>query len=181
MPLPSPAPRKHIHTRRIELNGYQRADGLWDIEAHLVDTKGYEFHNRFRGPIPIGEHLHEMWMRLTLDDEMKIHAVEACTDYSPFPICPEAAANFQRLVGMQIGSGWIDRVKERIGAVEGCTHLLELLRPMATVAFQTIMPLRRKEEPELRRPALINSCHGWREDGEPVRQIYPQWHRPKSG
>ena len=39
MPLPNPVPRKLMHTRAIECNGYEREDGLWDIEAHLTDTK----------------------------------------------------------------------------------------------------------------------------------------------
>src|SRR3970282_2145791 len=39
MPLPNPAPRRLMHTRAIECTGYERDDGLWDIEAHLTDTK----------------------------------------------------------------------------------------------------------------------------------------------
>ena len=38
MPLPSPAPRTHIHARTVRLDGYRRADGLWDIEGHLTDV-----------------------------------------------------------------------------------------------------------------------------------------------
>lgn len=178
MPLSAPVARRHRHTRRIELNGYQREDGLWDIEAHLIDTKGYEFPNRFRGRIAVGEALHEMWLRLTVDDGLVIRAVEAVTDHSPFPECPRAAPNYQALVGLQIGSGWTDRVKQRMPSTSGCTHLFELLRPLATAAIQTIMPLRRKDDPTgTRRPALIDTCLGWRADGEAVAAIYPDWHR----
>ena len=45
MPLPDPVPREPLHTRRVECRGYRRADGLWDIEGHLVDTKAYPFAN----------------------------------------------------------------------------------------------------------------------------------------
>ena len=41
MPLSAPAPRHFMHNRAIECRGYQREDGLWDIEGHLVDTKTY--------------------------------------------------------------------------------------------------------------------------------------------
>lgn len=177
MPLPPPAPRKHLHTRRIQLDGYQREDGLWDIEAHLVDTKSYPFDNRFRGPIEPGVPVHEMWMRITVDDEMTLREVAASTDFSPFPSCPNAATVYERLVGLRIGPGWTERVKERIGTTEGCTHLFELLRPLATAAFQTLAPLRkRKPDPE-RRPMLLDTCHGWRAEGEAVAAIYPRWHR----
>lgn len=39
MPLPSSVPRQELHLRRIELRGYRRVDGLYDLEAHRVDTK----------------------------------------------------------------------------------------------------------------------------------------------
>ena len=42
MPLPPSVPRDELHLRRIELRGYRRADGLYDIEAHMVDTKTRE-------------------------------------------------------------------------------------------------------------------------------------------
>ena len=41
MPLPAPAPRKHLHTRTIKCEGYEREDGLYDIEAQIVDQKAY--------------------------------------------------------------------------------------------------------------------------------------------
>ena len=41
MPLSTSAPRQLMHNRAIECRGYQREDGLWDIEGHLVDTKTY--------------------------------------------------------------------------------------------------------------------------------------------
>ena len=39
MPLSQPHEREPIHLRDIALCGYQRADGLFDIEAHLRDTR----------------------------------------------------------------------------------------------------------------------------------------------
>lgn len=180
MPLPEPKARTLRHTRRIELNGYERDDGLWDIEAHLVDTKGYAFRNHFRGEIPVGEPIHDMWMRLTVDDSLTIREVAACTDHSPFPSCPEAAPNYQQLVGMRIRSGWTDQVRQKMGLTAGCTHLYELLRPLATVAIQTIMPLQKRRQPHDpdKRPQLLDTCYGWRSDGEAVRERYPVWYRP---
>ena len=179
MPLSTPVARKPFHTRKIELNGYAREDGLWDIEARMIDTKHYEFPNRFRGNIQPGEHLHEMWLRLTLDDSMTIRAAEATTEWSPFPSGPGAADSYRKLVGLKIGPGWTDRVKERIASTSGCTHLTELLRPLATVAYQTILSPRRNEDApdDERRPALLDTCRGWRAEGEAVQQIHPKWNR----
>jgi hypothetical protein len=42
MPLPPSVPRDELHLRRIELHGYRRHDGLYAIEARIVDTKTSE-------------------------------------------------------------------------------------------------------------------------------------------
>ncbi len=86
MPLSPPAPREHMHTRHIECRGYRREDGLWDIEGHITDVKTYSFKNQWRGEIASGEPVPEMWLRLTVDDELLIHAAEAATDAGPFQV-----------------------------------------------------------------------------------------------
>lgn len=64
MPLSSPAPREHRHTRLLDMRGYRREDGLWDIEGHMTDTKTYQFENEHRGSVMPGTALHDMWIRL---------------------------------------------------------------------------------------------------------------------
>ena len=51
------------------MHGYRRADGLFDIEGHLLDTKTYGFDNEEKGWLEPGVPLHGMWIRLTVDDE----------------------------------------------------------------------------------------------------------------
>ena len=41
MPLSTSAARESLHTRSITIGGYRRADGLYDIEAHLTDVKSF--------------------------------------------------------------------------------------------------------------------------------------------
>src|SRR3546814_4645690 len=60
MPLSPPVERTCLHNRTYDFHGYQRADGLWDIEGRIVDTKSYPFANQDRGEIPPGEALHDM-------------------------------------------------------------------------------------------------------------------------
>src|SRR6202035_4995766 len=66
MPLSDPAPRESLHTRHVECRGFKRDDGLWDIEGHMTDVKSYVFINRWRGEIPVGTPLNEMWVRITV-------------------------------------------------------------------------------------------------------------------
>jgi hypothetical protein len=195
MPLSSPTERKHIHTRQVTCQGFRRADGLWDIEGHITDIKTYPFANDYRGAIQPGDPIHDMWIRLTVDDGFEVKAVEAVTDKSPFAVCPAITPNFQRLVGLRIKSGWTQKVKELLGGVEGCTHLVELLGPVATTAFQTIYPVLSREKEERakaeagekkagspavspsghkRPPLLLNTCHAFRSDGEVTRKAWPE-------
>lgn len=191
MPLSAPAQREHIHTRRVTCEGFRRADGLWDIEGHLVDTKTYPFSNNERGEIAPGVPVHEMRIRLTIDDAFEIRAVETVTDHSPFGVCREITPNFERLVGLTIGAGWRRAVQARVGGVEGCTHIVELLGPVATTAFQTIMPLRERERAQRKdgsasdeagataapkRPRLLNTCHAFREDGPKTKEFWPEFY-----
>ncbi|KZB64846.1 hypothetical protein AUP42_18530 [Thalassospira lucentensis] len=190
MPLSSPAAeREHIHTRNVTCTGYRRKDGLWDIEGHITDTKTYGFENNDRGEIPAGVPIHEMWLRITVGDDMVINAVEAVTDHAPFNACDEIAPNYEALVGLRIGPGLKQQIRERVGGIHGCTHLTELMGPVATTAFQTIFPIRAREAeewrkqqekdgtasnlPKKRRSPLVNSCHGWRSDGAAVKRIAP--------
>lgn len=203
MPLSAPAPRQHLHTRQIECRGYYREDGLWDIEGHITDVKTYSHHNDFRGELAPGDPVHDMWIRLTIDDRMTIHAVEAVTDSSPYRICPDITPNFQKLVGLRLVGGFHRQVREVLGGVHGCVHLVELLGPVATVAFQTLysdkaLELRRardaaagKQRPAEPRPAearsdgtarpkrpprVIDSCHAWASDGEVVKRSAPDFY-----
>jgi hypothetical protein len=183
MPLSTPVGRKPMHTRTVECRGYLRDDGLWDIEGHLVDTKPFDLPNRDRGgKIATGEPLHEMWIRLTVDVDLVVHEVEACTDHGPYAICPAIVDNFKVLKGVTIKAGWTQKTRELLGGTRGCTHLVELLGPIATTAFQTIYPVRAKLEkhaPPSHKPGLINTCHAYADDGPIVKERWPQYYTGK--
>ena len=182
MPLSQPVPREHLHTRNVECHGYLRDDGLWDIEGHMVDTKTYTIPNRHRGEVAVGEPVHEMWLRLTMDDSMRIHTVEAVTDYGPFGMCPSITHNFKRLEGLTIGAGFRRAVRERVGGTQGCTHLVELVDSIATTAFQTMTALRHRKElrhrvaPNLERPRFLGTCHALASDSPAVKEHWPEFY-----
>lgn len=180
MPLSNPVARKHLHTRQVVCAGFRREDELWDIEAHLVDTKSYSFANLDRGgEIKAGEPLHEMSVRLTMDLDMLIHGVEAVSDHTPFSICGEAAAAMNRLVGLRIRPGWLRQVRERVGASAGCTHLIEMLRPLATAAYQTMhqaLEDRANQNPRRGKPGIIDSCYALASDSPVVKREWPAFY-----
>lgn len=188
MPLSAPSEREAIHQRRIECRGFRRGDGLWDIEGHLVDTKTYPFRNRYRGEVAAGEPVHEMWLRLTIDEQMRVHGVEAATDHGPFAQCPAVTPAFRALEGLTIGPGWARAVRECVGGVRGCTHLVELLGPLATTAFQALAGRRRERDEDAQasrstreRPAMLDTCHALASDGEVVREHWPEHYTGPGG
>lgn len=183
MPLPKPVRRQQKHHREISVRGFEREDGLWDIEAHLRDTKSYSFDNHDRDYIAAGEPIHDMWLRLTFDENLTVKDVAAVTENGPFTICPKITENFKRLIGEQIKPGWTKRTRQLLGSTEGCTHLLELLGPVATTAFQTIYggnQQKRSPSQPKKKPMLLNSCHAFADDGEVVARLYPEHYKPKA-
>jgi hypothetical protein len=178
MPLSKPAARKLMHTRDIRCHGYQRDDGLWDIEGRITDTKAYTFANDGRGGISAGDPLHDMLIRLTVDDDMVIQEAEASTDSSPFSHCGDVTPNFAELKGLKIGAGWRRAVQERMGRALGCTHLVDmLLGPVAVTAFQTLSVLRRQRTQDVSQeetPQLLNTCHAFASDGPVVKRRWPR-------
>ena len=176
MSLPEPAKRRLSHTRRITLQGYTREDGLYDIEAELIDVKDYGFPSKARGFIEKDEPLHHMQVRVTISEEMEVQDAVAVTIAGPYHICPQGALNIRNLIGAKIQPGWKRIVQKAIGGSEGCTHITELMGPVATVAFQTIYGERAKQAreagtdnntaQETQSASLLNSCYALTEGRE---------------
>ena len=171
----SPAvPREAVHKRQINCNGFVRADGLYDIEAELTDHKTYDFPSDFRGTVTPDLAVHHMVLRITIDRDRVIQHAEAITITGPYAICPTANAVFDNLVGLQIGPGWRRKVQAAIGGRHGCTHITELLGPVATIAYQTLYgeEARQKrqsgtlsdQDKQASRSQLVNSCVGYADD-----------------
>ena len=116
MPLPTPVARDELHLRRVEMRGYRRHDGLYDIEARITDTKTDDLQLSEK-VVLAGERIHDMWLRLTVDEALTVHDALAVTDASPFTICPAAAGAPAALKGLRIGPGWSRAVKERSRAI----------------------------------------------------------------
>lgn len=174
MPLPAPTDdRTLLHTRRIVCEGYERRDGMYDIEGWLTDIKTYAEQSIDGPAVPPGQPVHGMRVRLTVDMTYTIRDAVAAMEHTPSRICGDVAPNVARLIGVPVIGGFRKKVTELIGGIEGCTHVNALLTQVATVALQTIgSKLRRppKTEPS-RVQTQINSCRGWMEGG-PLARLY---------
>lgn len=183
MPLPAPVPRTHLHTRAVTYRGYLRADGLWEIEGELSDTKTYTFERSSQGPMQPGTPIHGMAIRVAVDDTMTIREIASSMDDTPFGECQQGNDPLQRMVGATMGPGWRQAIERALGGVRGCTHLRELLFNMATAAYQTVFPYqehqrqqagiqpRQNTEP----PYHLGRCIAWDFNGAVVQRYYPQF------
>ena len=170
--------RTPLHTRNIRLDGYARPDGMLDIEARLTDVKHYDMPQWARGPLPAGEPMHHMVVTMTVDAGGTIRAFEARTLASPKEVCTVGAEHFSRLVGLSIRKGFLKAAAERIGGVEGCTNIREMLQQMATVAFQSMREtrVRRYDDAPREKPVVVDTCIAWSSKGDWVRERFPDFY-----
>ncbi|HYF07251.1 MAG TPA: DUF2889 domain-containing protein [Acetobacteraceae bacterium] len=191
MPLPPAVPRQHLHTRSVTYRGFLREDGLWDIEGEMTDAKTYAFEMNERGHMAPGTPVHGMCVRVTVDDQMKIHAIAASMDFTPYGECTRGEDPMQRMVGVSMGPGWRQSIERELGGIKGCTHLRELLFNLATAAYQTVFPYRDRQRQQAgiataqneAPPYHLGRCIAWDFDGPVVARIYPQFagYKPRSG
>lgn len=187
MGLPQAHPREMKHHRKIDCEGFQRDDGLWDIDVHLVDTRSYDcgYDELHRGGlIRAGEAVHDMWLRFTIDLDFLIHDVHAASQQTPFGICPRAADAMRELIGLRIAPGWRQQVRERIASDQSCTHLMDLLGQLTATAYQTLHAALEEREAAKEavgqaraKPPIIDTCLALSSSGEVVRKRWPAFYR----
>ncbi len=187
MPLPpSDVKRKHVHTRTIACQGFERVDGAWEVEGWITDIKTYGVDSPERIHVPPGEPMHGMGMRLTVADNMQITDTVAVQDHSPYRICHTITPSFRKPIGLSLTKGFRKSVRDLLGGNKGCVHLVDILGPMATTLFKTTTKRRFKQlrdaedRGEKLRPPVINTCHAWSSDGPVVKRDFPDFYTGKS-
>lgn len=184
MALPTAAPSRQLkHTRSIVVQVYSRGNGQWEVDAELTDTKTCDA-PLAGGVRPAGEPIHDMLLRLVVDERFNVLEAGAQTRAMPYPgLCDDHGDAYARLVGLNLLKGFRQDVLQRLGGVRGCTHLTELSQVLPTAVVQAFAGEvidTRGDSPVGRQPFQIDRCHALRSDGPTVRTFYPRWFR-KSG
>lgn len=180
-----PVQLEAIHHRQIDLRFSRRSDGLYEIEGRLVDKKSHPFRRVLAvDDQPPGTPLHDIVVRLVIDESLLVHDALALMQATPFATCSGAVNTLAPLKGLRIGAGWNKRVRELLGGAASCTHIVELLGPMATTAFQGLAPLRlaQRDDPanEEQRLAKVDSCYAYAAEREVVARLWPHLHRKRN-
>lgn len=173
--------RRHVHTRSITVEAYARDDGLWDIEAKLIDKKSRDF-KLATGIRRLGEPVHDLQLTVTIDTQCNVVAAQAQSRSVPYPDhCGAIEPEYSKLVGLNLLNNFRKDAAARLGGIQGCTHLTELASVLPTVAVQAFAGevFKSHESPEYQdtKPKQLDRCHALRTDGPAVAQFYPRWAR----
>ncbi|HEX7439941.1 MAG TPA: DUF2889 domain-containing protein, partial [Caldimonas sp.] len=103
MALPTAAPeRKLKHRRLIDVEIYSRGNGLWEVDARITDTRteAVQFPTGTRAA---GEPIHDMLLRVVVDQTFTIVEAGAQTFSMPYPgACDAYGAAYAGLVGLNL-------------------------------------------------------------------------------
>ncbi len=182
MSLPAAAPQRQLkHRRQIDVQVFARGDGLWEVDATLSDVKTRVAHMA-EGPRPPGTPIHDMLLRLVVDERLNILEAGSETRWMPYQgHCDAHGDAYARLVGLNLLDKFRERLRERVGGVLGCTHITELAQVLPTAVVQAfageVIDTRGSAE-GASKPFQLDRCHALKRSGEVVRLHYPRWHAP---
>ncbi len=181
MALPTAASDRQLkHRRSIDVQIYARGNGLWEVDAHITDVRPRET-RMATGMLPAGAPIHDMLLRLVVDERFEVIEAGAETSAMPYPgECNSYGDVYARLVGLNLMKGFRQAVKERLGGVQGCTHITELTQVLPTAVVQAFAGEvldTRGDSADSTQPFQIDRCHALRADGPAVKTYYPRWYR----
>jgi hypothetical protein len=168
-----------LHRRALDVQVFARDDGLFDVEASLVDTKTHD--------VPLGgqtrkagDPIHEMQLHLTVDAALTITAACSDTLWMPYAdACGEHGDAYAGLVGLNLLKGFRHAVAERLSGTHGCTHLTELCQILPTAVIQAMAGSvidTQEGDADGNPPFQLDRCHALRREGATVAKFYPRWH-----
>ncbi len=179
--------RRHVHTRSIRVDAYVRDDGLWDVEASLVDTKSRDL-QLASGVRAAGDPVHDVALTITIDTDLNVRDAQARTSWVPYPgFCNTIEPAYKKLIGLNLARQFRRHVRERLGGARGCTHLTELADVLPTAAIQAFAgeKVGRSSQPQKdgaeRQPFYLDACHALVTTGPAVAKFYPRWYRDPAG
>lgn len=127
MPLPPSAPRRARHRRAIDVQAFERGDGLWDIEACLTACNARD--TQLATGVRLTElPIHKLRLRVTIDH--RINVVDAQSPavkwVSDLGHGEDVNPSDRALIELDLRRGLRHAVTERLGEAAGRAHLTNL-------------------------------------------------------
>jgi hypothetical protein len=178
MPNRTPVTRTPLHTRSLQVQVFERSDGLFDVEATLRDVKAIDM-RLATGLRPAGQPIHDMGLSLVVDRALNVVSATSATHAMPYPgVCEAHGDAYAQLQGLNLLSGFRAALKVRLSGTRGCTHLTELAGVLPTAVIQAFAGHvldTREGTADGHPPYQIDRCHALRRDGPVVKTHYPRW------
>jgi Protein of unknown function (DUF2889) len=181
MTLPQAAAQRQLkHRRQIDVQVFSRGNGLWEVDAVLTDTKT-RVTDFIDGPRQPGTPIHDMLLRLVVNEKLDILEAGSETRWMPYPgTCNDHDDAYGALVGLNLMQNFRHALRLKLGGVLGCTHITELAQTLPTAVVQAfagdVIDTRGAGD-NAKQPFQIDRCHALRSDGDVVRLHYPRWYR----
>jgi hypothetical protein len=168
-----------IHSRILDFKTYPLDEERVIVAGKLKDERFLPFYNE-AGRLAKEGVIHEMLLYLLIGGvPLIILEADAEMPQVPRDLCAETRETIRRIVGLEIKSGFSEKVHKLIGNVEGCAHLTHLLVVMVQAALHGYWTHKMSKPRPVPRslneieglPYLVNSCRLWREDGPIIQEI----------
>ncbi|SIT72542.1 MULTISPECIES: DUF2889 domain-containing protein [Burkholderiaceae] len=137
MPLPPSAPRRARHRRAIDVQAFERGDGLWDIEACLTACNARD--TQLATGVRLTElPIHKLQLRVTIDHQMNVVDAQslAVKWVSDLGHGEDVNPSDRALIELDLRRGLRHAVTERLGEVAGRAHLTNLRVLSTSVTLQ---------------------------------------------
>lgn len=168
-----------IHRRLLDLRSYPAGEGDIVVEGSLKDERFQAIYDLSGGKRDKGV-IHDLVIRLLVGGApLRILDAEAEMPHVPREQCRETRESVKKIIGLEIRSGFGERVHKLVGGVKGCAHLTHLLTVLAQEALHGYWTHKMKKPAPPPRSfqdiegldSLINTCRLWRENGPLVKEI----------
>lgn len=168
-----------IHRRLLNLRSYPAGDGEIVVEGSLKDERFQAIYD-LSGDKRHSGVIHDLVIRLLVGGvPPSILDAEAEMPHVPREQCRETQESVKKIIGLEIRSGFGERVHKLIGGVKGCAHLTHLLIALVQEALHGYWTHKMRKPGTPPRSFedieglgyLINSCRLWREKGPLVKEI----------
>ena len=168
-----------IHSRLLSLKSYPAGEGGIVVEGSLKDERFQAIYDLSGARRDEGV-VHHLVIRILVGGTpLRILDAEAEMPHVPREGCRETQDSVKRIVGLEIRSGFGERVHKLIGGVKGCAHLTHLMIVLVQEAVHGYWTHKMgKPEPPPQSledveglAYLIDSCRLWRENGPLVKEI----------
>ena len=101
MALPTADPERQLsHQRSIDVRIYSRGTGLREVGATVRDVRAKDA-TTATGLLPAGQPIHDMLLRVVVDEQFNVIDAGARTEAQPYPgACENHGATYGQLVGL---------------------------------------------------------------------------------